>query len=85
MKLYAESPHASISMHDDCEIRDALQRVIKEEEIDHVLETGTYEGLGSTRMIAASSQIRNNRDRLEEVPKSEKESLAISLCRTSMG
>lgn len=52
MKLYGESAGASMSMHDDQEIRDVLKRVIQEEKIDHVLETGTHKGLGSTRFIA---------------------------------
>ena len=41
-------------MHDSAELRALLTRLIVEERIAHVVETGTHEGLGSTRFVAES-------------------------------
>jgi len=52
MKLYSEYSLGSISMHDSPELRQLLSQAIVRERIVHVIETGTYEGLGSTRFLA---------------------------------
>ena len=54
MRLYSESKHASISMHDDNEIRATLHRIIEKEKINIVIESGTYDGLRSTTFVAES-------------------------------
>jgi len=41
-------------MHDDNEIRALLHRIIREEKINVVIESGTYDGLGSTTFVAES-------------------------------
>lgn len=56
MKLYSEYPGASISMHDDKQLREALKSTIEQERINYVIETGTYQGLGSTTFVAESFQ-----------------------------
>jgi hypothetical protein len=52
MKLYRDFPGGSMSMADDPKLRGVLRQVLTEERIDHVLETGTYQGLGSTTMVS---------------------------------
>ena len=52
MKLYSEYPHASVVMQDDPVLMELLRRVIRERKFTHVLESGTYLGLGSTRFVA---------------------------------
>ena len=63
MKSYREYPLASVSMHDSAELRRLLRDVIVRHRIRHVVETGTHEGLGSTRFVAESfppdAQIRS--------------------------
>jgi hypothetical protein len=59
MKLYCDYPHASISMHEDTELRQLLQNVIREKKFTHVLESGTYLGLGSTRFVAEAFPIES--------------------------
>ena len=54
MKSYREYALGSISMHDSAELRGLLRDVIAREHIAHVVETGTHEGLGSTRFLAES-------------------------------
>src|SRR5919197_4871070 len=54
MKSYREYALGSISMHDSAELRALLRDVIAREGIAHVVETGTHEGLGSTRFLAES-------------------------------
>lgn len=52
MKPYTEYNLGSISMHDSPELRQLLAEAIVRERIAHVIETGTFEGLGSTRFLA---------------------------------
>ncbi|MFH2138514.1 MAG: hypothetical protein ABII88_08395 [Candidatus Omnitrophota bacterium] len=54
MKLYTKHPDASMSMHASSELSQLLQDVVVEEKIKCVVETGTYQGLGSTTFIAES-------------------------------
>ena len=54
MKSYREYALGSISMHDSAELRGLLRDVIAREHIAQVIETGTHEGLGSTRFLAES-------------------------------
>ena len=54
MKAYREYPLWSVSMHDSDELRQLLRDVIVRHRIEHVVETGTHEGLGSTRFVAES-------------------------------
>ena len=52
MRPYREYPLGSISMHDSPRLRELLAKSIARDRIRHVLETGTHEGLGSTRFLA---------------------------------
>lgn len=52
MKNYAEYQFASISMTNDKEFALALNDLFEKNTISHVLETGTYLGLGSTTFLA---------------------------------
>lgn len=52
MKLYADYAHASIAMVKDDEFVRHLHSIIADKRITHFLETGTFNGLGSTTMIA---------------------------------
>ena len=52
MKLYSDKPGASIQMSADAEFKSILQRIIANENIRFVFETGTYLGTGSTAAIA---------------------------------
>lgn len=52
MKLYRDAPQASIMMARDPELVAKLEDAIKEHCIDVALETGTFEGTGSTRIVA---------------------------------
>jgi predicted O-methyltransferase YrrM len=54
MKSYREYPLWSVSMHDSAELRHLLRDVIVRRGIRHVVETGTHEGVGSTRFVAES-------------------------------
>jgi hypothetical protein len=54
MKSYREYALGSISMHDSPSLRGLLRNVITSDRIAHVVETGTHEGLGSTRFLAES-------------------------------
>jgi hypothetical protein len=54
MKPYREYAFGSVSMHDSAELRQLLRDSIVRYGIVHVVETGTYEGLGSTRFVAES-------------------------------
>lgn len=54
MKPYREYALFSVSMHDSDELRQLLRDAIVRYGIAHVVETGTHEGLGSTRFIAES-------------------------------
>ena len=56
MKPYREYEFGSISMHDNAQLRELLRAVIVGEQLEHVVETGTHEGLGSTRFLAESFQ-----------------------------
>jgi len=46
-------------MHDDVELRELLQSVIRAQKFTHVLESGTYLGLGSTRFVAESFPVES--------------------------
>jgi len=52
MKLYSEYPNASISMSTSADFVDALSEVFASGKCLSILETGTYKGLGSTKVIA---------------------------------
>ena len=52
MKLYSAAPKASISMVTDDRLSRALIQLHQTSPLTHILETGTYVGLGSTRFIA---------------------------------
>lgn len=52
MKEYKTRPHPSNRMSDDPELQHLLQKIISENEIEGVVETGTYDGLGSTTTLA---------------------------------
>lgn len=54
MKAYREYPLWSVSMDDSDELRRLLRDAIVRFDIAHVVETGTHEGLGSTRFVAES-------------------------------
>jgi len=52
MKPYREYEYASISMHESPELCALLRETIRRDPIQHVIETGTFEGRGSTRFLA---------------------------------
>ena len=52
MKLYRESPHVSMSMEASDRLRTLLEDTLREMRTTHVVETGTYRGLGSTTFVA---------------------------------
>ena len=52
MKLYSAEPGANISIVTDAQLRNLLVELSKTGLITHILETGTYVGLGSTNFIA---------------------------------
>src|SRR5215471_19085326 len=52
MKPYRKYEYASISMHESEQLSALLRELIRREPIEHVVETGTFEGLGSTRFLA---------------------------------
>ena len=52
MKLYSESPGASMRMAESPRLCQVLQDLVMAERITHVLESGTFRGLGSTTRVA---------------------------------
>ena len=54
MRSYREYRFASMRMVDDGGLAPVLARVVTETGVSHVVETGTYLGTGSTRMLAAA-------------------------------
>lgn len=52
MKLLSESPGARMSMAVNAELRRQVRELAAAVPITHVLETGTFRGLGSTTMLA---------------------------------
>jgi hypothetical protein len=54
MKLYSSDAGARMQIGDDPRLRALLRHVIKSERITHVVETGTFLGLGSTTLVAES-------------------------------
>ena len=54
MKLYNQYLKASISMSDDLRLKKALRKLFLENSINFLIETGTYLGTGSTKVIAES-------------------------------
>jgi len=64
MKLYRDYPFASISFADDPELIPALDEATKRLPIDVVIETGTFLGKGSTRILADYFMARRSLKRL---------------------
>jgi hypothetical protein len=54
MKLLSSCPSASMSMVGDERLKNLVRDLIREESVTHVIETGTYLGLGSTTFLAES-------------------------------
>ena len=54
MKLLNDCPGASMSMAASEELRSLLKDTLQKQRITHVLETGTYRGLGSTTFVSES-------------------------------
>ena len=52
MKLYSEYPYASISMSKDAEYRAVVESILKTNTVKSILESGTFNGLGSTSMLS---------------------------------
>jgi len=52
MKLYSLSPQASIKMADDPKLVNILKESLLRYQIDIAIETGTFDGTGSTRIIS---------------------------------
>jgi hypothetical protein len=52
MKLYSEFRAGSMSLTHNGRLRGLLRQVISTENVQYVLETGTFQGLGSTTFIA---------------------------------
>lgn len=52
MKNYAEYPYASVSMSTDEFFVNELQKLFKNNQISHIIESGTFIGLGSTTTLA---------------------------------
>lgn len=52
MKLLSDYPGASMSMAASERLRLLLRNVLASERISHILETGTYQGLGSTTFVS---------------------------------
>lgn len=63
MKLYSDSPNANISINRTSELTEALKKV-KEENIQVIIESGTYLGLGSTSIIADIFSLSNNLEKM---------------------
>ena len=59
MKLLSEFPEASMCMTASKQLQGLLEYNMEKEEITHVLETGTYLGLGSTTFVAESFRDTN--------------------------
>ena len=52
MKLYRNAPQAATAMVHDPELVAKIEGAIKEYAVDVAIETGTFEGTGSTRMVS---------------------------------
>lgn len=52
MKLYSDAPQASVKMSDDPTLVEAIESAIRKYGIRIAVETGTFQGTGSTQMIA---------------------------------
>lgn len=59
MKNYSEYKHASISMSTDAGFIKALDDLFKNNNIQYVIESGTFKGLGSTTTLA-KAMLKNN-------------------------
>lgn len=59
MKSYADYPHASVSMSKDQLFLDSVNAVIRDYQINTIIESGTFLGLGSTTTLA-EALINNN-------------------------
>jgi len=57
MKLFSEHPGASISMTGSSGLRECLIELLTNNRITHVLESGTFDGRGSTTFIAESFSV----------------------------
>ncbi len=62
MKLYSEYHHASISMSKDNKFKQIITQILKEGNVKSILESGTFNGLGSTSML--SEIVLNNKIKL---------------------
>ena len=51
MKLYSEYPFASISMSKDNKFKQVITQLLQEGQVKSIVESGTYNGLGSTTML----------------------------------
>ncbi len=52
MKPYSDHAQASIRMVDNPHLKDSIRKLVEENRIDVVVETGTHDGIGSTKMLA---------------------------------
>ncbi len=52
MKLYSEYKFASISMSKDANFKNMVSQILKTKTVKSILESGTFNGLGSTTMLA---------------------------------
>lgn len=54
MRLLSEATHAAMPMHDDLDLQKLLRDIVTAEKFKYVVETGTFDGLGSTTLVAES-------------------------------
>lgn len=54
MKLLSDYPGAGMSMAASIKLRLLIKDVLMQEKVSHIIETGTYQGLGSTKFISES-------------------------------
>jgi len=52
MKLYTQHTGSSITMSGDALFRESLAELLRANQVDYVIETGTFLGTGSTRTVA---------------------------------
>lgn len=52
MKPYSEHAQASIRMVNNPRLQNSIRKLVEENGIDVVVETGTHDGIGSTKMLA---------------------------------
>jgi len=61
MKLYFENPAASTRMIEDKALGDLLAGLASDDQVQGVIETGTFDGLGSTALLASSFKSKKPR------------------------